>query len=153
MEDDFTRILQFHDSFPRCVESYRYEDNASFMSSSATYLWAPDWLILMPLPKGFSSGLKFIYRPETLYCFPQSSLDYCGSVALLWNSCPSEFHILLLFLHKSDVFDSRLVTFFWRIKGTVRIKAVGIMEHMHNVILIFKKTDKALLYDTKCCLA
>ena len=27
--------------------------------------------------KGWPSGLKFIYRPETLSCFPQSSLDYC----------------------------------------------------------------------------
>ena len=38
VEEDFTQILQFHDSFPRCVESYRYEDDASFMSSSATRL-------------------------------------------------------------------------------------------------------------------
>ena len=53
------------------------KDYASFMSSSATYLPAPDWLILMRLPRGSSSGLKFIYRPETLYCFPQSSLDHC----------------------------------------------------------------------------
>ena len=48
-----------------------------FMSSSATYLRAPDWLILTRLPRGSSSGLKFIYRPETLSCFPKSSLDYC----------------------------------------------------------------------------
>ena len=33
VEDYFT---QFHDSSPRYVESYRYEDEACFMSSSTT---------------------------------------------------------------------------------------------------------------------
>ena len=36
VEDVISRILQFHDSFPPSVESYRYEDDASFMSSTAT---------------------------------------------------------------------------------------------------------------------
>ena len=30
----------------------------------------PDWLILTRLPRGSSSGLKFIYRPETFSVFP-----------------------------------------------------------------------------------
>ena len=42
MEDDISRILQFHDSFPPSIESYQYEDDASFMSSSASsYLKLP----------------------------------------------------------------------------------------------------------------
>ena len=53
MEDDFTRILQFRDSSPRCVESYRYEDDASYMSSFATYQRAPYWLILTATTEGF----------------------------------------------------------------------------------------------------
>ena len=42
VEDDISRILHFHDYFPPSVESYRYEDDASFMSSTATsYLLLP----------------------------------------------------------------------------------------------------------------
>ena len=42
VEDDISRILQFYDSFPPFIESYRYKDDASFMSSSASsYLKLP----------------------------------------------------------------------------------------------------------------
>ena len=46
VEDDISRILQFHDSFPPSVESYWYKDDASFMSSTATSYLLPtsSWL-------------------------------------------------------------------------------------------------------------
>ena len=56
VEDDIYRILQFHDSFPPSVESYRYQDDASFMGSTATrtsYLLAPDWLFMTRSTEGF----------------------------------------------------------------------------------------------------
>ena len=56
MEEDFTQFPQFHDSSPRCVESYWYEDDACFMSSSATYLRAPDWLILCIASRNLSES-------------------------------------------------------------------------------------------------
>ena len=42
VEDDIGRILKFHDSSPSSLESYRHEDDASFMSSPvSSYLKLP----------------------------------------------------------------------------------------------------------------
>ena len=112
MEDDFT---QFHDSSPRCVESYRYK-NDGFHELFCYLLQAPDWLILTLQLRGSSSGLKFIYKPETRkFCFTLVSVStkpivftlivqdivlvnmvvIWSSAALFWNSA-SQSSIMVL---------------------------------------------------------